>query len=101
MEGGAMNEPMLVVTADDCPGGKLEFSEHEVARATRECRKQIAELRATRNFVRVDRDEGFIAVVSINLGEGIGVRQVTVDPLGISKRLRATDGVETPNGDLR
>jgi hypothetical protein len=81
----------LVVQAADCPGEQLTFSEHEVARATKEARTQLRELRATDNFVRVVRDEAFIAIVLIDFGE-LGQREVLVDPLGIRDKLRPVSG---------
>lgn len=81
----------LVVEAADCPGEQLVFSEHEVARATKEARTQLRDLRATDNFVRVVRDEGFVAIVLIDFGE-LGQREVLVDPLGIRDKLRPVAG---------
>ena len=92
----------LVVTADDHPGERAEFDELAVARACKAVCAQLAELRATDNFVGVVRDEGFIAVVHIDFGEGIGVREVLLDPLGIRNRfrpeLRARQGAERQAG---
>ena len=78
-----MNGPReLVVTAMDCPTGQLTFDELTVARATKECRKQIDELRSTGNFLSVHQDEGFIAVVNMTFGD------VLVDPLHIRDQLK-------------
>lgn len=82
----------LVVTADDCPGEQLQFDELAVARAHKAVRAQLAELRSADNFVGVARSEGFIAVVHIDFGAGIGIREVLVDPLGIKRRLRPAVG---------
>lgn len=76
----------LVVQAAGCPGEQLVFSEHEVARANKQARRQLRELRTTDNFLRVVRDEGFIAIVMIDFGE-LGQHEVMIDPLNISRRL--------------
>jgi hypothetical protein len=78
----------LMVESPDCPGQQIFFDEFTVKRATVKARRQIAELRATDNFIEVAKDEGFIAVVRINFGDGIGIRDVTVDPLGLCSKLK-------------
>lgn len=89
--GDMSGQQMLVVQAADCPGERLVFSEHEVARASKEVREQLAELRATDTFLRAVRDEAFVAIVLIDFGE-LGEREVLVDPLNISRRLRPPAG---------
>lgn len=77
----------MIVSDDQYPDVVMEFDEVFVARATKRVREQLAELRATDNFVGVVYDAGVMATVNIDFGEVIGVRDVLVDPMGIRKEM--------------